>query len=313
MHSQRRRHRAAVQTHRSARRCRATALASSTIVLLVSANIVDAQDAGSADTLKLPDVTVQQAPAKPAPKVAQKPKTRAKTKVAVKKNAPPTIPPKSPAIPAAIANASPPLGANSSVVPTIGNSGTPSAATAAVPGASGAGAQTATAIDMARFENTPVFSVTDILHDVPGVSLKQGNGPRDIGISIRGSNARNGFGIRNIVVLDDGFPVTQPDGLSRSDLIDPHAYAGVDVWRGPSSALFGNYATGGAINFRTWPGRAIDGVEYGIDVGSFNYINNYVIAGRRATTGRARSSPATCAATAILNTVASTPKPSTRC
>ena len=134
---------------------------------------------------------------------------------------------------------------------------------------------------MTRFTDTPVFSVTDILHEVPGVSLKQGNGPRDIGISIRGSNARNGFGIRNIVILDDGFPVTQPDGLSRSDLIDPHAYGGVDVWRGPSSALFGNYATGGAINFRTFPGGAIDGIEYGIDVGSFNYLSNYVIGGKK--------------------------------
>ncbi|MET1046099.1 MAG: TonB-dependent receptor [Hyphomicrobium sp.] len=134
---------------------------------------------------------------------------------------------------------------------------------------------------MTRFENAPVFSVTDILREVPGVSLKQGNGPRDIGISIRGSNARNGFGIRNIVILDDGFPVTQPDGLSRSDLIDPHAYAGVDVWRGPSSALFGNYATGGAINYRTYPGGAIDGVDYGVDVGSFNYLNNYAVGGKR--------------------------------
>ena len=70
------------------------------------------------------------------------------------------------------------------------------------------------------------------------------------------------------VIFDDGFPVTQPDGLSRSDLIDPHAYAGIDVWRGPSSALFGNYATGGAINFRTYPGGAIDGIEYGVDAGS---------------------------------------------
>ena len=121
----------------------------------------------------------------------------------------------------------------------------------------------------------------DILRQSPGVSVKQGNGPRDLGISIRGSNARNGFGIRNIVIYDDGFPVTQPDGLSRSDLIDPHAYAGVDVWRGPSSALFGNYATGGALNFRTWPGGKIDGVSYGLDGGSFNYWNNYLQAGTK--------------------------------
>ena len=123
------------------------------------------------------------------------------------------------------------------MAPATGNPGAPSTAVAAVPGAANAGAQTATAIDMKQFADAPVFSVADVLRESPGVSLKQGNGPRDMGISIRGSNARNGFGIRNIVILEDGFPVTQPDGLSRSDLIDPHAYSGIDVWRGPSSAL----------------------------------------------------------------------------
>jgi hypothetical protein len=34
--------------------------------------------------------------------------------------------------------------------------------------------------------------------------------------SIRGSNARNTFGIRNIVVLEDGFSVTQPDPAPRA-------------------------------------------------------------------------------------------------
>ena len=33
----------------------------------------------------------------------------------------------------------------------------------------------------------------DVLRETPGISIKQGNGPRDMGISIRGSNARNGF------------------------------------------------------------------------------------------------------------------------
>src|SRR5207247_6514121 len=101
-----------------------------------------------------------------------------------------------------------------------------------------------------RIKDAPAFTVEELLQESPGVSFKQGNGPRDIGISIRGSNARNGFGIRNIVVLEDGFSVTQPDGLSRTDLLDPHAYGGVDVYRGPSSARFGKYATGRASNFR---------------------------------------------------------------
>lgn len=141
--------------------------------------------------------------------------------------------------------------------------------------------QIQTTIDHSQFDNRPSFSVGDVLRDSPGISVKQGNGPRDFGISIRGSNARNGFGIRNLVIFDDGFPVTQPDGLSRSDLIDPRAYGAIDVIRGPSSALYGNYATGGALNFRTRPGGSIDGVEYGVDGGSFGYLNNYMTAGKK--------------------------------
>jgi iron complex outermembrane receptor protein len=141
--------------------------------------------------------------------------------------------------------------------------------------------QTGTTIDRSQFDNRPSFSVADVLRESPGISVKQGNGPRDIGISIRGSNARNGFGIRNLVIFDDGFPVTQPDGLSRSDLIDPKAYGAIDVIRGPSSALYGNYATGGALNFRTRPGGSIDGAEYGVDGGSFGYLANYLAYGKK--------------------------------
>ena len=141
--------------------------------------------------------------------------------------------------------------------------------------------QTETTIDRSQFDNRPAVTVADVLRESPGISVKQGNGPRDIGISIRGSNARNGFGIRNLVIFDDGFPVTQPDGLSRSDLIDPRAYGAIDVIRGPSSALYGNYATGGALNFRTRPGGTIDGVEYGVDGGSFGYLNNYLADGKK--------------------------------
>jgi iron complex outermembrane recepter protein len=82
-------------------------------------------------------------------------------------------------------------------------------------------------------------------------------------------------------VLEDGFSVTQPDGLSRTDLTDPHAYGGVDIYRGPASAMFGNYATGGAINFRLWRGDQINGARYGVEGGSFGYLNNYAIIGGR--------------------------------
>ena len=74
-------------------------------------------------------------------------------------------------------------------------------------------------------------------------------------------------------------PVTQPDGTGRTDLTDPHAYGRIDVIRGPSSAVYGNYATGGAINFITRHGGDIQGIEFGTDAGSFGYLNNYATAG----------------------------------
>ena len=92
--------------------------------------------------------------------------------------------------------------------------------------------QTITTVSGERIKNEPAFTVQDLLQESPGVSFKQGNGPRDLGISIRGSNARNGFAIRNIVVLEDGFPGAQPDGLSvRSCAVWPPAQRA--AWRRP--------------------------------------------------------------------------------
>ena len=139
--------------------------------------------------------------------------------------------------------------------------------------------QTVTTIDETAFRNTPATTIADIVRLSPGVAVIQGNGPRDVGVSIRGSNARQSFGARNIQVFEDDFPVTQPDGLARFDLTDPHAYGAVDVVRGPSSARYGNYALGGAVNFRTRRGRDLKGVEVGTDFGGGGYANVYATIG----------------------------------
>ncbi len=139
--------------------------------------------------------------------------------------------------------------------------------------------QTVTTIDGRAFRDTLATTIADIVKLSPGVAVIQGNGPRDVGVSIRGSNARNSFGARNIQVFEDDFPVTQPDGLARFDLTDPHAYGAVDVVRGPSSARYGNYAIGGAVNFRTRRGRDIDGAELGFEGGGDGYANLHATIG----------------------------------
>ncbi len=140
-------------------------------------------------------------------------------------------------------------------------------------------AQTITSVDRQDTKDSADFTIKESLDLVPGVTTITGNGPRDISISVRGSNDRQAYGIRNVQLFEDGFPVTQPDGLGRADLTDPHAYDSIDVVQGPSSTLYGNYATGGAVFFHTRPGGDIAGIDLGTDVGSFGFLNNYVSVG----------------------------------
>ncbi|MEF3365283.1 TonB-dependent receptor [Methylocystis sp. 9N] len=142
--------------------------------------------------------------------------------------------------------------------------------------------QTVTTVKTNFLRSTPMATVQEMLRYSPGVSFSQGLTPRDLIVSIRGSGNRLSNGVRNIQMFDDGFPLVTSDGNTRTDMIDPHAYSAVDVYRGPSSALFGNHALFGAINFRTRDGAEIDGVQTGSEFGSFGYINNYVTFGKRS-------------------------------
>jgi len=174
-------------------------------------------------------------------------------------------------IPQARAQAAPPAEATPEQVTVQGTS-----RAAATAGPAGETSYGATRADFAR---TPALTAADMLATVPGVSTIGGNGPRDIAISLRGSDDRQAYGLRNVQVLEDGFPMTQPDGLARADLIDPHAYEAVDAVQGPSSTVYGNYAVDGALLFRTRDGADLQGVELGSDFGSYRLYNQYVTAG----------------------------------
>ncbi len=122
-----------------------------------------------------------------------------------------------------------------------------------------------------QLDNQPAKDFRESLESQPGIILRKRNGPRDYSIGIRGFGAKQGFGVRKIRLSEDGFDLTQSDGLSRLDLQDPWFMEAIDVERGAASAIHGNYALGGAVNFRTRRGRDINGVETFTSVGSYGY------------------------------------------
>lgn len=93
-------------------------------------------------------------------------------------------------------------------------------------------------------------SARNVLADVPGLFLQSIYGGQDLRVSIRGFGNRSNTGIRGIRILQDGIPLSEPDGETVIDEIDFTSLAGVEVVKGNLSSLYAN-APGGVIDFKT--------------------------------------------------------------
>ena len=120
-------------------------------------------------------------------------------------------------------------------------------------------------------QSQPTRTMRESMESLPGVVLRQANGPRDFSMMIRGQGAKTTFAVRDIKIYEDGFMQTQSDGLSRLDMQDPWFMRSVEVIRGASSSLYDNYALGGMVHFRTRRGSDINGFESFFSGGSYGF------------------------------------------
>ncbi len=130
-------------------------------------------------------------------------------------------------------------------------------------------------------DSQPTRTMKESMESLPGVVLRQANGPRDFSIMIRGQGAKTTFAARDIKIYEDGFVQTQSDGLSRLDMHDPWFMRSTEVIRGASSSLYDNYALGGMVHFRTRRGSDINGVEMFGSGGSFGYHKEAIAVGQQ--------------------------------
>ena len=110
--------------------------------------------------------------------------------------------------------------------------------------------------------------VGDVLQGLPGVDTQRaGSAGNRENIKIRGGKSTQ------TLVMIDGFPVNSP-GTSEFDIssLTSDLFEQVELVRGPQSALYGSYASGGVVNFipRKWTG----GTRYGAGLsgGSFETV-----------------------------------------
>jgi vitamin B12 transporter len=133
----------------------------------------------------------------------------------------------------------------------------------------------ATAITPQDLANRQTIIVTDILRDVPGVSVNRTGGVGGITqVRIRGAESNH------TLVLIDGIESSSPyDGEYDFNMLAADLGARIEVLRGEQSALYGSDAIGGVISYTSPSGRDLPGFAARVEGGSFGTVNGAVQGG----------------------------------
>lgn len=91
-----------------------------------------------------------------------------------------------------------------------------------------------------------LFNVKDVVAGTPGVLVETKNGGYDARLLIRGAGLKANYGVREIMVLRDGVPLTDPDSFTRLDWIDLQDVERIEISKGPGN-LFSPGSAGGAV------------------------------------------------------------------
>lgn len=106
-------------------------------------------------------------------------------------------------------------------------------------------------IGQEEIKDSNMFNLKDALTGTPGLLIDTKNQGYDSRLIIRGAGLKAPYGVREIMVLLDGVPVTDPDSFTRLDFIDTQLIDRIEVVKGPNSTLWGANAAGGVINILT--------------------------------------------------------------
>ena len=156
------------------------------------------------------------------------------------------------------------------------------------------GAVTITAAPAMRYEPSNAVRVTaealreapatnsyDLLRQTAGVEVhEQGQGPGFASdASVRGFSSDHST---DLALWVDGVPVNEPvnghaEGYADWNLLLPEAIAGVDVLKGPTSALYGNFAMAGVVSVRTL--ERVAGTHLTAATGSFGRFEGALLTG----------------------------------
>ncbi|KQR70718.1 TonB-dependent receptor [Pedobacter sp. Leaf176] len=104
-------------------------------------------------------------------------------------------------------------------------------------------------VDSSLIRNQQSSSLVSTFNAVAGVRMEE-RSPGSYRLSLRGSLLRSPFGIRNIKIYLDDFPLTDAGGNTYLNLLDVSSVGSMEIYKGPDASIFGAN-TGGAILINT--------------------------------------------------------------
>jgi iron complex outermembrane receptor protein len=93
-------------------------------------------------------------------------------------------------------------------------------------------------IDQQTLEKQPASSLVSVVNTLPGLRMEE-RSPGSYRLSIRGSLLRSPFGIRNVKIYFDDFPLTDAGGNSYLNALDVAGAGSLQVLKGPQGSVFG--------------------------------------------------------------------------
>lgn len=130
-------------------------------------------------------------------------------------------------------------------------------------------------IDNRQIKQQTGNSFVPAMNIVPGVRMEE-RSPGSYRLSIRGSLLRSPFGVRNVKVYMDEFPLTDASGNTYLNFLDVNSITGVEVLKGPDGSLFGANS-GGVVLINLFDNRS-DSATNSVDIsgGSYGLFHEYV-------------------------------------
>lgn len=112
------------------------------------------------------------------------------------------------------------------------------------------------------------------MNQVPGVIMETRGYGGSRRLNIRGTTVRSPFAVRNIKMYLDELPLTNPDGSSPLELMDPMDISRIEVIKGPAGSAYGSINGGTLLFTPRSAGSTPVSLRSNLQFGSFGYFRS---------------------------------------